>query len=153
VIKHTKTASNSVIVNPMAKSRLLPLVVALSVALCAMFVAEPEAHARSRRSSSGIGLGGAGLLLLGGGILTAAPGLTILYVCREDEPCHSDTSTAVGWALAAPGIPAIALGALFLWLDKPGGSRGSVFVPRTMPVAITGGPIRSGGMIGASYQF
>jgi hypothetical protein len=143
------------------RSRVAALL--LGVALSAVVLPEPEAQAQAQgvvygpgvspRRSSGLGLGGAGLILLLGGLATSAGGFGILYACREGESCHNDTTTALGWVLAAPGIPPIGLGLLFLWLDKGGSLSRTVYNEPRLPVTFTAAPIPSGGMLGVTYQF
>ena len=96
-----------------------------------------------------------GLGLFAGGLLTSAPGIAILAVCKEGKPCHSDAATAIGWALTVPGLPPIALGMLFVWLDKPS-SRAVYNTPQTPPAGslrFAAAPLPGGGMASATYTF
>lgn len=143
----------------MSFSRTRAIALGLSVAFGATLLPVKEVQAQQvvygtpGAQRSGIGLGGAGLLLLLGGLVASGAGFAVLYSCREGESCHNDTTTTVGWVLAAPGIPPIALGALFLWLDKGGPSSRTIYNQPALPVTFTAGPIPSGGMFGATYNF
>src|SRR5262245_3468784 len=113
------------------RSRAIALVLGAATLGALTVVPEREAQAQGvvygpgthpRRSGTGLGLGGVGLILLGGGLVASAGGFALLYACRSGESCHNDTTTTLGWVLAAPGLPPIALGALFLLIAKPDSS-------------------------------
>lgn len=132
-----------------------------AAALFPSFVDCPPAHAQatigihSESRASGPSLAAVGLGLLGGGVLTSAPGFAVLAACKEGKPCHNDATTAIGWLLAAPGIPPIVIGLFFIWLDKPHG-RGGVYnaPPRPSPLQIGMAPLPgSGGMVSVGYSF
>ena len=56
-----------------------------------------------------------GLSLVGAGLVLGGGGFAVLYLCREGTGCHNETTTIVGWVLAAPGIIPLLVGAIILY--------------------------------------
>lgn len=128
----------------------------LSLVDCPSASAQTTIGVNSGSHASGPSLSAVGLGLLGGGVLTSAPGFAVLAACKEGKPCHSDATEAIGWLLAAPGIPPILVGLFFVWLDKPH-SRGGMYnaaPPPPSPIRIGMAPLPgSGGMVSVGYSF
>ena len=62
---------------------------------------DPVAPVRAATQGSFLLLG-LGLTL--GGLVLGGAGFAVLYLCREGTGCYNNTTTIVGWVLAAPGI-------------------------------------------------
>src|SRR5688572_17537446 len=62
----------------------------------------------------GLSVAAVGAILVAGGLAGGAAGFAILYACREGESCHGDATTALGWTLAAPGIPPLTVGLVLI---------------------------------------
>lgn len=83
----------------------------------------PVAHAKADFFLIGLGLTAAGLVLGGAGF-------AVLYLCRDTSAqgttnsCHNQTTTTVGWVLAAPGLVPLVVG-LFMLYAGTGSSRSS----------------------------
>lgn len=97
----------------------------------------------------GMGLAGAGLVLGGAGF-------AILEACGEGSSCHNNTTTTIGWVLAAPGlIPlAVGLGMMYFTYGNTGGRRGRgshSATPHTW--VLTAGPLPGGVMVGGLTAF
>jgi len=85
-----------------------------------------------------------GFALVGAGLVAGGAGFTVLYVCRQGEDCHSDATTAVGWALAAPGVPPVVIGAVFIGIglsddDKKASTSRIKVAAGMLPGGATGG--------------
>lgn len=107
---------------------------------------DPVRHAKTDLFLLGLGL------TLGGLVLGGA-GFAILAVCQEGASCYSQTTTIIGWCLAAPGILPLAAGLIILYLFT--GNRRSLadatdLKPRWALAAV---PLRGGGLVGASISF
>lgn len=95
-----------------------------------------------------------GLGLTGAGLILGGAGFGVLYGCRAGTACHGDTTTVVGWVLAAPGVIPLAVGLIMIWLSS--GSRGRVEAPSSAPAsawAFSFAPLPGGAMVGAGTQF
>lgn len=56
-----------------------------------------------------------GLGLTVGGLVLSGGGFAVLYGCRNGTECHGDGTTALGWALAAPGIIPLVVGLIVMY--------------------------------------
>ncbi|MFO0598895.1 MAG: hypothetical protein U0228_26545 [Myxococcaceae bacterium] len=117
-------------------------------------VPRPYVPAPVRHSGSG------SLLLLGlgltaGGLVLGGAGFAVLYVCRAGTACHNDTTTVIGWVLAAPGIIPLTVGLIMIWLST--GSSARVMAPARTPSrqwAFGFAPLAGGGgLVSAATQF
>lgn len=111
---------------------------------------DPAAPIRAATSGSlvlvGLGLTGAGLVLGGAGF-------AVLYLCREGTTCHNNTTTIVGWVLAAPGIIPLVVGVAILYFGT--GSRRASLTPspKAGQWAFSASPLAGGGIISGSVRF
>ena len=87
---------------------------------------------------------------LGVGLVAGGAGFTVLYVCREGEECHSDATTAVGWLLAAPGVPPVVIGAVLIGIGLSDDDDKKASTPR---INVTAGTLPGGGTAGLSVTF
>jgi hypothetical protein len=114
-------------------------------------IPSPAAPIRAATSGSllllGLGLTGAGLVLGGAGF-------GVLYLCREGTTCHNNTSTTVGWVLAAPGILPLVVGIAILYFGTGGGRRADLTpTEKAGQWAFSVMPLSGGGMLGGSVRF
>lgn len=116
-------------------------------------VPRPYAPAPVRASGSGslflLGLG-----LTAGGLVLGGAGFAVLYVCRSGTACYSDTTTVIGWVLAAPGIIPLTVGLIMIYLST--GSSHRVLAPTkpaTRQWAFGFAPLAGGGLVSAATQF
>ena len=94
-----------------------------------------------------------GLGLTVGGLALGAVGFAVLYACREGSTCYNQTTTYVGWGLAAPGVLPLAAGLIILYLFT-GGRRGFSEAPGAKPSwALALVPVNGGGLVGATGTF
>ncbi|MBS1148828.1 MAG: hypothetical protein H6Q89_526 [Myxococcaceae bacterium] len=111
----------------------------------------PAAPIRAATSGSlvllGLGLTGAGLVLGGAGF-------AVLYVCREGTTCFNNTTTTVGWVLAAPGIIPLVVGVAILYFGTGGGRRAELTpTEKAGQWAFSAMPLSGGGMLSGSVRF
>jgi hypothetical protein len=95
-----------------------------------------------------------GLGLVAGGLVLGGAGFAVLYACREGTACYSDTTTVIGWVLAAPGIIPLTVGLIMMWAAS--GSSGRVTTPKTAPTqtwAFNVLPLRDGALVSAAAVF
>ncbi len=89
-----------------------------------------------------------GLGLTAAGLVLGGAGFAVLWFCGEGSSCHSNSTTVIGWALAAPGILPLAAGIILLYITVDGGRRGgriSQLLPGGDDWAITLAPTPGGG--------
>lgn len=94
-----------------------------------------------------------GLALVGAGLVLGGAGFGVLYGCRAGTQCYGETTTVLGWVLAAPGVIPLAVGLIMIWLSS--GSRGRVEAPTSSSTqwAFSLAPLPGGAMVGAGAQF
>jgi hypothetical protein len=131
--------------------RFLPRLAA-AVALGAGLLCSAPAQAGrpivSPRDPEGIGLTALGAVLVAGGLVGGAVGFGILYGCREGESCHGDATTALGWVLAAPGIPPLTVGIVLIAMGLHSDN-----VARAAPVHVVAESVPGGGTLGVAVDF
>ncbi|MFT3841631.1 MAG: hypothetical protein QM723_31875 [Myxococcaceae bacterium] len=90
----------------------------------------------------------AGLGLTAAGLILGGAGFAVLWFCGEGSSCHSENTTIIGWALAAPGILPLVAGIIILYITLDGGRRGgrlAELLPGGDDWAITMAPMPGGG--------
>jgi hypothetical protein len=89
----------------------------------------------------------AGLGLTAAGLVLGGAGFAVLWFCGEGSSCHSNNTTIIGWALAAPGILPLAAGIIILYITLDGGRRGRLaqLLPGGDDWAVTMAPMPGGG--------
>ena len=96
-----------------------------------------------------------GLGLTLGGLVLGGAGFGVLYLCREGTTCHNNTTTIVGWVLAAPGIIPLVVGLAILYFGSGGGGRRGGLAPKEEAGqwALSFMPMNGGGLIGGAVRF
>ena len=76
----------------------------------------------------------------------------MLYLCREGTGCHNETTTIVGWVLAAPGIIPLLVGAIILYGSS---GRADLLMPSNTAGKWAFGfsPLSGGGLLNGSVRF
>lgn len=93
-----------------------------------------------------------GLSLVGAGLVLGGGGFAVLYLCREGTGCHNETTTTVGWVLAAPGIIPLAIGLIMLYATS---GRHASLLPteKAGQWAFGFSPLGGGGLLSGSVRF
>lgn len=93
-----------------------------------------------------------GLSLVGAGLVLGGAGFAVLYLCREGTGCHNETTTIVGWVLAAPGLVPLAIGLIMLYATS---GRHAELLPseKAGQWAFGFSPLSGGGLLSGSVRF
>ena len=95
-----------------------------------------------------------GLGLTGAGLVLGGAGFALLYLCRDGTDCHNNTTTTVGWVLAAPGILPLIVGVAILYFGTGGGRRADLTpTEKAGQWAFSASPLSGGGMLSGSVRF
>ena len=95
-----------------------------------------------------------GLGLVAGGLVLGGAGFAVLYLCQAGSACYSETTTIIGWVLAAPGIIPLTIGAILVYASL--GGSGRVLAPSpssSQRWAFGFAPLRDGGVFSAATVF
>ena len=97
-----------------------------------------------------------GLGLVGVGLVSGGAGLAILYYCPTGSTCYSDALYYTGWALAAPGLIPLAIGALLVYITTDGGRGRRAAAPTHRNIAnwgVSATPTPGGAFVSAGFVF
>ena len=95
-----------------------------------------------------------GLGLTGAGLVLGGAGFAVLYLCRDGTGCYNNTTTTIGWVLAAPGIIPLVVGVAILYFGTGGGRRADLTpTEKAGQWAFSAMPLNGGGMISGAVRF